>query len=574
MRLASLRFATAVRRVAFLYIAMFCIVSTAAAQFSRLDPSSAANVDALVEAGMRGKGIVGCSVGLMRGGEIAWLKGYGLRDRENNIAATEHTIYRTGSIAKTFTAILAIQLWEQGRLDLQTDVRTYVPEYPEKPQGTITPYRLLCHRSGIRHYEEYDTASAVNYERDHRFYDPIAALDVFKNGSLLFAPGSAFSYTTFGYNLLGAVIERAGEQPFEEQLRERISTVLDLPYVQAEYQRLRPYPEETKGYHFEGGVVIETPEDIGILFKVPGGGLLCTAVDLTLLMQGLARYGLLADSATQNWISIDHSGGNGFGLGIMTRTHNGRPYLLHLGGQQRTSTVWLYDPETLDGVVITSNTFVALESFALNLLDVISNSQMQGSPYAHIPHTLEAPRLLSPSDGAVVDGRDITLRWTPVPHAFTYVCEYATDSTFTDARRDTVHSTTIVLSDLTSGQEMYWRVQARNDFLYGGTVGPFSAESAFATASISGITAVHPPGDVAVYPNPANETVTIAASAGRRITGVYVHSLSGRRLLSWRSIDPQQSISLPLGEIGRGSVLLSIRTNDGRYTSRLLHRQR
>ncbi|MBE0646047.1 MAG: serine hydrolase [Bacteroidetes bacterium] len=573
MKPVSQRLNTMILRAILTVIVLCCATPSTRAQFNRLDPSSAANVDALVEAGMRGKGIVGCSVGLMRAGEIAWLKGYGLRDRENGILATEHTIYRTGSIAKTFTAILAMQLWEQGRLDLQADARAYVPEYPEKPQGTITPYRLLCHRSGIRHYEEYDTASAVHYERDHLFYDPIAALDVFKNGTLLFTPGTAFSYSTFGYNLLGAVIERAGEQPFEEQLRERINTVLDLPYVQAEYQRLRPYPEETKGYHSEGGVVIETPEDIGILFKVPGGGLLCTAVDLTLLMQGLARYRLLADSATQNWMSIDHSGGSGFGLGIMTRTHNGRPYLLHLGGQQRTSTVWLYDPETLDGVVITSNTFVGLESFALNLLDVIRDSQLQGSPYAHIPHTLEAPRLLSPSGGAVVDGRDITLRWTPVPHAFTYICEHATDSTFTDARRDTVHSTTIALSDLTSGQDIYWRVQARNDFLYGGTVGPFSAKSAFLTASVSGMTAIPPHADIVVYPNPAKGTVSISAAGDRRIIAVTVHSLSGKLLSRW-SIDSEQNISIPLGEIGYGIVLLSIRTNDGRDTSHLLLRPR
>ncbi|MCB2204615.1 serine hydrolase [bacterium] len=562
----------ALRRLVLLCIVMCCVIPPASAQFSRLDPSSAANVDAWVEAGMRGKGIVGCSVGLMRGGEIAWLKGYGLRDRENGIPATEHTIYRTGSIAKTFTAILAMQLWEQGRLDLQEDVRAYVPEYPEKPQGTITPYRLLCHRSGIRHYEEYDTASAVNYERDHLFYDPIAALDVFKNGSLLFTPGTAFSYTTFGYNLLGAVIERAGEQPFEKQLRARINTVLDLPYVQAEYQRLRPYPEETKGYHSEGGVIVETPEDIGILFKVPGGGLVCTAVDLTLLIQGLARYRLLADSATQKWMSIDHSGGHGFGLGIMVGLHNGRTYVYHLGGQQRTSTIWLYDPETLNGVVITSNTFVGLESFALNLLDVIKESQLQGAPYEHIPHTLEAPRPLFPPDDAVVDNGDITLRWTSVPHAFSYICEHATDSAFADARRDTVHSTTITLSDLNNGEEIHWRVRARNDFLYGGTVGPFSAVSTFKTASTSDIAAMQMPGDITIYPNPANETVSISAAGRHRITAVYVHSLSGR-LLSWWSIDSQHSISLPLGDIGFGNFLLSIRTNDGRSHSHLLLRR-
>ncbi len=84
---------------------------------------------------------------------------------------------------------------------------------------------------------------------------------------------------------------------------------------------------------------------------------------------------------------------------------------------------------------------------------------------------------------------------------------------------------------------------------------------------------MHLPEEIAVYPNPASETVTVSAAGGRHITAVSVHSQSGRLLSRW-NIDPQQSISLPLGDIGYGSVLLSIRTSDGRYSSRLLLRKR
>ncbi len=542
----------------------------AEAQFSRLDQARTEDIDDIVQSNMQSAGIVGCSVGLMRGGEIALLKGYGFRDRTNGTPATEHTIYRTGSVAKTFTAILAMQLVEQEKLELMEDVRVWVPEYPEKPEGMITPYRLLCHRSGIRHYEEYDTAAAVYYERDHYTYDPITALDVFKNGTLLFEPGTDFSYTTFGYNLLGAVIERAGKQTFEQQLHERINTVLDLPYVQAEYQRLRPYPEETKGYHRAGSLIVDTPEDIGILFKVPGGGLLCTAVDLTLLMQGLAEYRLFDETEVQEWMSIDHSGGNNFGLGIITGTHRGRPYLWHAGGQQRTSTIWLYDPATLDGVVITSNTFgTATRTFALALLDAIAETELDGPTYTHIPHTLEAPQLLSPENDAEVQHGSIELRWATVPHAFTYICEHATDSLFSNSIRDTTYTTSVMLDNPQPGVRMYWRVHARNEFLYSGSTGPYSETSRFRTRTLSSISDETPKLPLSIYPNPAAGAVNIAAPDGRRITSVELHALSGRLLLR-RVVHQRTHTTLSLTGLRDRLLLLSIHTDDGATTRRTI----
>ena len=172
-----------------------------------------------------------------------------------------------------------------------------------------------------------------------------------------------------------------------------------------------------------------------------------------------------------------------------------------------------------------------------------------------------------------MDGTEVTLRWTPVPHAFTYICEHATDSTFTDARSDTVYSTTLSLSNLRAKEEIHWRVRAENNFLYGGTFGPFSAESRFVTAGVNGIARVVMPGDVTIYPNPARESVAIAAADGGRITAVYEYSLSGQLLSRW-DIDQQERVNLRLGGIGHRAVLLSISTNYRRYTTRLLLLQR
>ena len=114
-------------------------VSLAPAQFNRLDSAGRVAVEEAVLAHMQKWRIVGCSIGLLKNGEVAYLKGFGYRDRENRLPASEFTLYRTGSVAKSFAATAALQLYEDSALDILADVRRYVPEYPEKPQGTITP---------------------------------------------------------------------------------------------------------------------------------------------------------------------------------------------------------------------------------------------------------------------------------------------------------------------------------------------------------------------------------------------------------------------------------------------------
>lgn len=113
------------------------------------------------------------------------------------------TKVRMGSIAKPMTALAAMQLVEQGLLDLDVPIQTYIPDYPERSKTEITTRHLLSHTSGIAGYKDgRESNTIVNYPT---LYD---ALNLFKDRDLLFEPDTQYSYTTYGYTIIGVIIER------------------------------------------------------------------------------------------------------------------------------------------------------------------------------------------------------------------------------------------------------------------------------------------------------------------------------------------------------------------------------
>jgi len=139
-----------------------------------------------------------------------------LADVENNLPATVRTRYRTASIAKAMTAVVVLSLMEEGRIDLDKEVQHYVPEFPKK-NWPITTRQLLGHLAGIRHYKNSRESSSTQH-----FFQVKAALGTFRNDPLRHEPGTRFLYSSFGYNLLGAIAEDAGDKPFAELLKDTV----------------------------------------------------------------------------------------------------------------------------------------------------------------------------------------------------------------------------------------------------------------------------------------------------------------------------------------------------------------
>ena len=97
------------------------------------------------------KNVPSISAGLLQDGRIVWQRTTGFSDLENNIETNKHSVYRIASISKSITAVAILQLWEKGLIGLDKDVRSYLPDFPEK-KWKFTIRQLLNHTSGIRNY--------------------------------------------------------------------------------------------------------------------------------------------------------------------------------------------------------------------------------------------------------------------------------------------------------------------------------------------------------------------------------------------------------------------------------------
>ena len=159
------------------------------------------------------------------GGHVIYRKGFGLANVEWNIPNSPDTKFRIGSITKAFTTILVLQLVEQGTLRLDGRITDYLPDFARKTGDRITVQQLLTHTSGFPDYNNVpDVFRSVQSGllSDDEILKRIAAYE------LLFEPGQRFGYSNDGYRVLGAIIERVANKPYEQLLRENILAPLEM----------------------------------------------------------------------------------------------------------------------------------------------------------------------------------------------------------------------------------------------------------------------------------------------------------------------------------------------------------
>jgi CubicO group peptidase (beta-lactamase class C family) len=220
-------------------------------------------------------GVPGLSIAIAHEGLLVFSRGYGLADLENSVPATPETVYRSASIGKPITATAAMKLAETSRLDLDQPVQRTCPAFPKKP-WIMTPRHLLTHTSGIRHYggprDFQEQASSVHYK------SVADALAPFKDDPLLFEPGTKFSYSTYGYDVLGCVLEGAAHMPFMDVIR-------TLVFEPAGMTRSRDddpsaiIPHRAAGYVRTDGALRIAPH-VDMSNRLPAGGYATTAPDL------------------------------------------------------------------------------------------------------------------------------------------------------------------------------------------------------------------------------------------------------------------------------------------------------
>jgi CubicO group peptidase (beta-lactamase class C family) len=340
--------------------ALGLIPAQVAGQIATLPSLSAAQVaavDAAVRTEMDKQKAVGLAIGIVRDGVVVYTKGYGLADREKGVPVSNSTMFRWASCSKPLTAVAAMQLVQAGQLALDADVRSLVPEFPDHG-AVITVRHLLCHQGGIVHYSNGKVIRTKrDYSTSHPFRDVVVALDTFKESPLVNPPGTKYSYTTHGYILLSAAVERAGRQPFAEQVRDRIVKPLGMTTLRPDYQ-WEDIPTRTIGYARKAGEVVRS-DDSEVCWMVGGGGFISNIDDFARFAAGLVNGGLVNKaSAATMWQPQRLTSGEqtDYGLGFSVDVaEDGRLQVSHSGSQEKTRTRFVIYPRERHGVVVMTN---------------------------------------------------------------------------------------------------------------------------------------------------------------------------------------------------------------------------
>jgi serine beta-lactamase-like protein LACTB, mitochondrial len=274
------------------------------------------------------KSIPSISAGALKDDKILWAGSRGYSDVENLVPASPSSVYRIASVSKPITAVAIIQLYEQGKLHLDDDVLKYIPYFPVK-RWKFTIRQLLNHTSGIRNYKpnEFDSKNFFSNTRE--------AVNVVISDSLQFQPGTDYLYTTLGYNLLAAVVERISGTSFSAYLENNIfkpagmnSTFLEVQ-PQIIFNRAKGYQKNSMRQ------LINAPlADLSI--KHAGGGMISTAPDLLKFASALLTGKLIKPESLDSMITplkLKNGGSRQYGLGFsLEKDSKNRSFISHAGG--------------------------------------------------------------------------------------------------------------------------------------------------------------------------------------------------------------------------------------------------
>ncbi len=217
----------------------------------------------------------GCSLAVVQDGELAFARGYGMASLDHGVPLGPASVFRIASTSKQFTAFSIQLLVDRGQVDLDGDVRTYLPELPEY-ESPVTVRHLVNHTSGYRDY------LALNYlagTRDDDFYTDAEVLDLLsRQRELNFAPGSEYLYSNSGYFLLGQIVLRVTGKTLREFAAEEIFAPLGMRQTHFHDDHREIVPGRAVGYSPADGGGFEI--DQTTLEMIGDGGVFTTVEDL------------------------------------------------------------------------------------------------------------------------------------------------------------------------------------------------------------------------------------------------------------------------------------------------------
>jgi serine beta-lactamase-like protein LACTB len=325
------------------------------AQTKSLSAEKRAQIEKAASSFMATNSVPGISAAVVQDGELVWSEGFGMADLENFVPATPFTLFRLGSISKPITATAILQLSERGKLDLDAEVQKYCPAFPKK-EWPITTRELLGHLGGIRHYNP-DGKGDISDDSAKHFASMEESLQIFAGDPLVAKPGTKFHYSTYGYTVLGCVLEGAASEKYVDFVKENVFEPAGMEETQAD-NFFVVIQHRTRWYHKDKAGVVQNAGVLDSSYKIPGGGLISSADDMARFEIAIMANKLLKPGTRDMmWTPQKVADGSqtGYALGWSTQKKYGLALVEHTGGQQGTSTSIILVPERRVGIVVLAN---------------------------------------------------------------------------------------------------------------------------------------------------------------------------------------------------------------------------
>jgi CubicO group peptidase (beta-lactamase class C family) len=285
------------------------------------------------------------SLCIREGENVVFNKAYGFTDVEKNIASDRMTKYKIGSVTKTFTAVMIMQLIEEKKLNLQTKLNRFYPKIPNAEKITI--YDLLHHRTGIVDYINGDSITAKNIYRFHSKEEMIQKITDYKP---LFEPGTKHEYSNSNYNLLGYIIETLTKKSYAENIQTRIVKKANLLNTYFPQGKIETSVGESYSYLFNG-TKWEKVEEWENSIAYSAGAIISTPADLTRFMYALFDGKLVKPSSLEQMKEIKE----GYGKALMQFPFGERRFYGHTGGIENFRAVVGYYPTEKLGISLIVN---------------------------------------------------------------------------------------------------------------------------------------------------------------------------------------------------------------------------
>ncbi len=320
----------------------------------------AAFFDGFINAQLASYRIPGAQVAVVRGDQVLFLKGYGFADLEQRTPVdAERTLFRPGSVSKLFTWTAVMQLVEQGKLDLDADINTYLTDFkiPATFPQPITLRHLMTHTPGFE-----DKGIGI-FVTNLTSLQPLGKYLAQNMPRRVFPPGQYCAYSNYGASLAGYIVAEVSGEPFEEYIANHILAPLGMTHstfvqpLPATFQ-----PDLAAGYLYDNGIFkLQPTEGIQV---VPAGAMSTTAGDIARFMIAHlqnGRYGearILQEATAQEMHSHQYSvsaGLSGMALGFIEQKIDGHLLISHDGDTFTFHSLLALDMERQVGLYVSYN---------------------------------------------------------------------------------------------------------------------------------------------------------------------------------------------------------------------------